>query len=106
MHKQVNIYTFVNINSIELGLINTETDELVQIPLESLKGYPGGKPQHSWITPDARTIYVSVDASPPNAAAVVVIEVEQVKWSQGKADLTIIHLCSKLIRSFPLLHGL
>ncbi len=89
MHKRTSIYTFVNINSIELGLINTETDELVQISLESLKDYPGGKPQHSWITPDAKTIYVSVDASPPNAAAVIVINVERVKWSQGQADLTI-----------------
>lgn len=86
-----NLYAFVNIGSEELGLINTQTDQIIQMPLSSLPGYPGGKPQHAWITPDQKTLYFSTDASPPTPATAFAIDLSgsQLDWERGTASLTV-----------------
>lgn len=87
-----NIYTIVDIGDRELVLIDTETNAIIQKPLESLGDYPGGNPQHAWISPDQSTIYLTSDASPPTPAAITVVDVNDINWPEGEADLTISHV--------------
>lgn len=63
---------------------------MIQVPLDELEGYPGGPCQHTWVTPDGRTIYVSTDATSPNPATVIVVKVKKIDWATGRANLKII----------------
>lgn len=87
-----NLYVFADIGDGQLGLINTQTDQLIQVDVASMPDWPGNgvvHKQHAWVTPDGRTIYMSIDASPPSPAGIVVFDVNQIDWDAGTADLTI-----------------
>ena len=40
------LYVFANVREGELGLINTETDQLVLVPVKTLPGWPGNDVVH------------------------------------------------------------
>ncbi|MGB3510932.1 MAG: hypothetical protein WBA93_17210 [Microcoleaceae cyanobacterium] len=84
------LYGFVNMMDRELGLANTETDELVLVPLENIENYPGGRPQHVLISPDEQTVYVTTDASDTDPANLVALEINGIDWSSGTADLSVL----------------
>ncbi len=90
-----NLYVFGELGGEMLGLINIETDQLIQVDLMSLDGWPrestnqGQAMQHAWVTPNGKTIYFSLDAAEPNPAAVVVLGVEKLNWDNKTADLVI-----------------
>ena len=86
------LYVFADIKDGELGLINTETDQLVQVDVVGLEGWPGNgvvHKQHSWVTHDGRTIYMSIDGTPPSPAGIVVFDLNSVDWDAGTADVSI-----------------
>ncbi|WP_162010825.1 YncE family protein [Nitrosococcus halophilus] len=70
-------------------------DRLVLVPLENLEGYPGGHCEHTWVSPDGKTVYLSIDAdpsaNPPVPASVVVLEVKDIDWDMLWADVEIIN---------------
>lgn len=73
-----------------IALFNTETDQVIKASVDSLKGWPGGTLQHVWITPDAKTIYGSIDSAPSNNGSVVVFHVEKYNWEKGMAKIKIL----------------
>lgn len=86
------LIAFVNMLERKLGLINTETDQLVFVSLDPL-GIPAGRLQHVMVTPDESTIYVTTDASvvrPSDAATVTAIKVNSINWYAGTADLKVV----------------
>ena len=86
------LYVFADIGDGQLGLINTETDQLVQVDVASMPDWPGNgvvHKQHAWVTPDGKTIYMSIDAMDPSPAGIVVFDVNGIDWDEGTADLTI-----------------
>lgn len=85
-----NLYVWCEMGDVELGFINTRTDQIVQVPLQDLDGWPGSTCQHVWVSPDGKTVYASVDATPSAPAAVIIADVRQIDWNQGQADLEII----------------
>lgn len=87
-----NLYVFADIKDGQLGLINTETDQILQVDAASLPGWPGNGvvfKQHAWATPDGKTIYMSIDATPPSPAGIVVFKVNDLDWDGGVADVEI-----------------
>jgi len=91
VHAQLaNLYVFIEYGDADLGLINTETDQLIQVNLPSMTGWPGSTPQHAWVPGDGKTIYVSSDATDVDPASVVVINVQSIDWDAGRANLAII----------------
>ena len=84
-----NLFVFIEFGDGDLGLINTETDQMIQVNLISMAGWPGSTPQHAWVPADGKTIYVSVDATDADPAAVVVLNVASIDWAAGSADLAI-----------------
>lgn len=83
---------FVNMMDRNLGLVNTETNALVWVPLDKLPGFPAGRPQHVSISPDESKIFVGTDASlldPSDKANWVTIDVKSIDWSRGKANLKV-----------------
>jgi hypothetical protein len=63
------LFVFADIGDGQLGLINTETDVLIQVDVSKMDGWPGNGvvfKQHAWVTSDGRTIYMSIDATPPS----------------------------------------
>ncbi|MDJ0555666.1 MAG: hypothetical protein QNJ68_14725 [Microcoleaceae cyanobacterium MO_207.B10] len=84
------LYGFVNMMERELGLINTETDDLVLVPLENIENYPGGRPQHVLIAPDEQTVYVTTDASETDPANLIALEINDINWSNNTADLSVL----------------
>jgi hypothetical protein len=86
------LYVFGELGGEMLGLINTETDQLIQIDLLSLPGWPQQSPtqdaamQHVWVTPNGKTLYFTLDAIYPDPSAVVILGVEGIDWDAGKAD--------------------
>jgi len=88
------IYAAVDMMDEDLVLINTETDQILQFPLASLgtgaNAYPGGNPQHAWITPDEKTIYLTSDNSATTPSAITVISIgDHIDWSGGPSDISI-----------------
>lgn len=85
------LYTGVNMKKGELILINIETDELVITSLAALPGWPVVETlQHSWVTHDEKTIYVSTDAVKDKADALIIaLDVGAINWGAKTADLTI-----------------
>jgi hypothetical protein len=86
------LYVFADIGDGQLGLINTDTDVLIQVDVASLPGWPGNGvvyKQHAWVSGDGKTIYMSIDATPPSPAGVVVFDVHSINWALGTADISI-----------------
>ena len=86
------LYVFADIGDGQLGLINTETDQLVQVDVSSMPDWPGNEfvhKQHAWVTPDGKTIYMSIDAMNSSPAGIVVFDVNGIDWDGGTADVTI-----------------
>ena len=89
------LYVFGELGGEILGLINTETDQLIQIDLLSLPGWPQQAPtqdaamQHVWVTPNGKTIYFTLDAIYPDPSAVVILGVEGINWKAGTANLVV-----------------
>jgi hypothetical protein len=90
--KSPPLFVFADIGDGQLGLINTETDQLIQVDVVDLDGWPGNGvvvKQHAWVTTDAKTIYMSIDATPPSPAGIVVFAVKGIDWDAGVADISI-----------------
>ena len=91
----VDLYVFGELGGEMLGLINTTTDQLIQIDLLSLPGWPQQSPtqdaamQHVWVTPNGKTLYFTLDAIYPNPSAVVILEVKDIDWDARTADLVV-----------------
>ena len=85
----MHILTGVNMMSKELVLVHGEDDKIVIVPLEDLPGWRPASPQHTWITPDERTVFVATDAIPPFNASIVVLDLGEVDWDAGTADVRI-----------------
>lgn len=88
-YEMANLFTTLNTHESILYLIHTLTDQIISIPLTQLEGWPGGQPQHSWVTPDGRTVYISTDASETNPAYIVILNVKT-NWGQQTASADII----------------
>jgi hypothetical protein len=69
--------TFIDINN----------NDLIIVKLEDIAGMPQGTPQHAWVTPDAQTVYITLDASPPEPLNIVVLKVEHLDFASGVVDL-------------------
>ncbi|HAY78933.1 MAG TPA: hypothetical protein DCY79_03930 [Planctomycetaceae bacterium] len=95
VHGQVanpKLYVFADIGDGQLGLINTQTDQLVQVDVAGLPGWPGNgivHKQHAWVTPDGKTVYMSIDAMAPSPAGIVVFNLNDIDWDNQTADVTI-----------------
>ena len=91
----VDLYVFGELGGEMLGLINTKTDQLVQVDLMSLDGWPrdtstqNAAMQHVWATPNGKTLYFTLDAVAPDPAAVVILGVQGIDWDAGTADLVV-----------------
>jgi hypothetical protein len=86
------LFVFADIGDGQLGLINTETDVLIQVDVSKMDGWPGNGvvfKQHAWVTSDGRTIYMSIDATPPSPGGIVVFDVHSIDWVAGEADISI-----------------
>ena len=87
------LYVFADVADGQLGMINTETDQIIQIDVVNLPGWPGNgvvHKQHAWATPDGETIYMSIDSSAPSPGGFVAFQVNDIDWNGGSADLEII----------------
>lgn len=83
------LYTAINMMSSELILINVETDAMIKTPLTALPGWPFAMTQHTWTTPDEKTIFISTDAVAPGDASIVVLDVESLDWAAGSVSLKV-----------------
>jgi hypothetical protein len=86
--------------------IDINTDDLIIVELADIPGMPLGIPQHAWITPDGKTLYMTLDASPPEPLNIVVFKVKHLDFASGVARLQL-HKVIKLeeagdVSSFPL----
>lgn len=73
--------------SKELVLVHADQDKMVRVPLEDIDGWQPASPQHTWITPDEKTVYVATDAIPPFDASIVVLHLREINWKAGTADV-------------------
>ena len=69
--------------------IDINTNDLIIVEFEDIAGMPPGIPQHAWVTPDGKTVYMTLDASPPEPLNIVVLKVDDLDFTQGTADLTL-----------------
>lgn len=101
------LMTAVDIKDNQLIIINTATDQLVQIPLDSIAGWPSkaGNPQHTLIGADGGELYVTTDTSETAPAYLVALRLKTIEWSKNRAN---IHLTSVIklesagnVSSFP-----
>jgi len=87
------VFSAVNMSKAELILINTHTDEIIVQKLDSLSGWPNvNMLQHTWITPDHKTIFLSTDATNTTDALVIRLGVNEIDWASKYADLEIVHI--------------
>src|SRR4051812_19038124 len=88
----MHILTGVNMIENELLLVNAEADKLVKVPLQQLKGWKPASCQHTWITADERTVYVSTDAIPPFNASIAVLRLGEIDWGAGAAEIEVLQI--------------
>ena len=69
--------------------IDINTDDLVIVELGDIPGLPGGTPQHAWVTPDGKTVYLTLDASPPEPLNIIVLKVNHLDFASGVATLQV-----------------
>jgi len=87
------VFTAVNMSKAELILINTHTDDIIVQKLDTLSGWPNvNMLQHTWVTPDHKTIFVSTDATETTEALIIRLGVNGIDWVNGNADLEIVHV--------------
>jgi len=84
----MHILTGVNMMTKELVLVHTEQDQIVIVPLDKVDGWLPASPQHTWITADEKTVYVSTDAIPPFNASIVVLHLGAIDWGGGGGHRT------------------
>jgi DNA-binding beta-propeller fold protein YncE len=87
MHEP-HLYTAVNMGTTELLLMNTETDQLLRVPLAPLSNWPGGMVNHSWVALDGRTVYICTNATASEPSSAVILEVD-IDWEHEAADAVI-----------------
>lgn len=85
----MHILSGVNMMTRELVLIHAEDDRMVRVPLADIDGWRPASPQHTWISADERTVYVSTDAIPPSEASIVVLRLGPVDWDAGTAEVSL-----------------
>ncbi len=95
--KLKNVMAALDMMESEIILINVDNDIIIQQRLDALVGWPGGRPQHVLISPNASWLYVTTDASATHAANIVVIKVNNYAWQQGFVDLEI----TKVLQAEP-----
>ncbi|NMH65923.1 hypothetical protein [Shewanella salipaludis] len=95
--KLKNVMVALDMMESEVILINIETDAIIQQRLDDLIGWPGGRPQHVLVSPDAKWIYVTTDASADVGASIVVLRVYNYAWKWGFAELEI----TKVLQAEP-----
>ena len=86
------VYTAVNMMMQELLLINVETDKLIKVDLTTLANWPKKVDmlQHSWITHDEKTIYLSTDATAGGAdSLIIVLDAGEINWDSSAVDLKV-----------------
>lgn len=67
--------------------IDINTDDLIIVEFADIAGMPEGIPQHAWVTPDGKTVYLTLDASPPEPLNIVVLSVKKLDFDSGVAKL-------------------
>ncbi len=87
-----NLYTAVNMMSCELLLIDLEKDILIKHPLVGLPGMPKAVCQHTWVTPNEKTIYVSTNTNETYGASIVTLKVDGINFDAGRADIRLTHV--------------
>jgi hypothetical protein len=80
----------VNMKNCELVLVHAETDQIAMVELPSLPGWVPSACQHTAITADERTVYVTTDALPPYSPSVVTVRIKDVDWENKKIDAKIL----------------
>jgi hypothetical protein len=83
----MHILTAVNMMSEELVLVHAEEDKMVMVPLQNVDGWQPARPQHTWITADEQTVYIATDAIPPFNASIVVLNLGEIDWDAGTAEV-------------------
>ena len=69
--------------------IDVNTNDMIIVELADIAGMPLGIPQHAWVTPDGQTVYMTLDASPPEPLNIVVLKVQHLDFASGVAMLTL-----------------
>ncbi|MCE2595059.1 hypothetical protein K6Y31_09540 [Motilimonas cestriensis] len=95
--KLKNVMAALDMMESEIILINVDNDIIIQQRLDALSGWPGGRPQHVLISPNAKWLYVTTDASTTHAANIVVIKVNNYAWKQGFVELEV----TKVLQAEP-----
>jgi len=88
--KLKNVMVAIDMMEAELILVNVKNDIMLQECLDCLPGWPGGRPQHAVVSSDAKTIYVTTDASAEAAAQIVILKVKRYNWKKGFAVLKVV----------------
>ena len=86
------LYTAVNMMSCELLLIDIDRDILIKHPLAGLPGMPQAVCQHTWVTPDEKTIYISTNTNETYGASIVTLKVDGIDFDAGRADIRLTHV--------------
>ncbi|MCH2170271.1 hypothetical protein MK489_05775 [Myxococcota bacterium] len=84
------IVTGIDYHTSVLYFFNYRTDTLVTVNPLSLSGWPGDVPlQHTVISADGETLYVTTDNTEDHSAYLVVLDVESINWKQQRAHLEV-----------------
>jgi len=87
------IYTAINMEQGELILINAKTDDIIIHDLKLLSGWPlVNMLQHTWITKDEKTIFLSTDAMDDADALIIRLGIIEINWATKHAVLEIEHI--------------
>ena len=72
-----------------LYLFNTASDQMITVDLTKDRMWPGGRPLHTVILPDASKSYLSIMSSEKDPLTLLALGIEKVDWDAGTADVRI-----------------
>jgi DNA-binding beta-propeller fold protein YncE len=80
----------IDYHTRNLYLFNYRKDALVIVDPLSLPDWPGDVPlQHTVISPDGETLYVTTDNTVDHPAYLIVLEIENINWKRKRARLEV-----------------
>ena len=84
-----NVMIGTDMGHTDLYFFNMDTDQRIKVDLSKDPLWPGGGALHTVITADGRKAYLSVMSSEKDPATVLALQIDELDWKAGKADVKI-----------------
>ena len=84
------VVTAIDYSSRMIHFMNYESDQLISVDPLNIPGWPGNVPlQHTAISADAKTAWISTDATVNDPPRIIILQIKDLDWDAGEARIRV-----------------